>query len=106
MVDIIKSLNINVGTVMKNPEMLKFVPDHLKTKKLCKHAVKKLSYLLRYVPDKYKTQQMCDKAIVKNAGTLKCVPNFYKNKAVENYPHELEYVLECYKTEKCVIKLW
>ena len=26
------SLNINIGTVMKNPEMLKFVPDHLKTK--------------------------------------------------------------------------
>ena len=30
--DIYKSLNINIGTVMKNPEMLKFVPDHLKTK--------------------------------------------------------------------------
>ena len=28
-----KSLNINIGTVMKNPEMIKFVPDHLKTKK-------------------------------------------------------------------------
>ena len=36
-----KSLNINIGTVMKNPEMIKFVPDHLKTKKMCKHAVKK-----------------------------------------------------------------
>ena len=54
--DIYKSLNINIGTVMKNPEMLKFVPDHLKTKKMCKHAVKKLPYLLRYVPDQYKTQ--------------------------------------------------
>ena len=42
---------------------------------------------------------MRDKAIVKNAGTLKCVPNCYKSKAVENYPHELEYVLECCKTE-------
>ena len=31
--DIYKSLNITIGTVMKNPEMLKFVPDHLKTKK-------------------------------------------------------------------------
>ena len=31
--DIYKSLNINIGIVMKNPEMLKFVPDHLKTKK-------------------------------------------------------------------------
>ena len=27
------SLNINAVTVMKNPEMLKFIPDHLKTKK-------------------------------------------------------------------------
>ena len=30
---IYKSLNTNIGTEMKNPEMLKFVPDHLKTKK-------------------------------------------------------------------------
>ena len=29
--DIYKSLNISFVTVMKNPEMLKFVPDHLKT---------------------------------------------------------------------------
>ena len=40
---------------MRNPEMLKFVPDLLKTKKMRKHAVKKLPYLLRYVPDQYKT---------------------------------------------------
>ena len=39
--DIYKPLNINIGTVMKNPGMLTFVLDHLKTKKLCKHAVKK-----------------------------------------------------------------
>ena len=30
---------------MKNIEMLKFVPDHLKTEKICKYAVKKLPYL-------------------------------------------------------------
>ena len=41
--DICKSLNISIGIVMKNPEMLKFVPDHLKTKKMCKDAVKKIS---------------------------------------------------------------
>ena len=28
--DIYNSLNISTGTAMKNPEMLKFVPDHLK----------------------------------------------------------------------------
>ena len=57
------SLNTSIGKEMKNREMLKFVPDHLETKKICKHAVKKLPYLLRYVPDKYKTQQTFDKAI-------------------------------------------
>ena len=31
-IDIYKSLDINIVTVMKNPEMLQFVPDHLKTK--------------------------------------------------------------------------
>ena len=28
-----RNKEINVGTVMRNPAMLKFVPDHLKTKK-------------------------------------------------------------------------
>ena len=31
--DIYKSLNINTGTIIKSPGMLKFVPDHLKIKK-------------------------------------------------------------------------
>ena len=103
--DIYKSLNISTVTVMKNPEILKFVPDHLKTKKMGKHAVKKFSYLLRYVPDvPDKTQQMCDKAILENGGTLKSVHECYKNqemcnKAVDNYPHALQFVPECYKTQ-------
>ena len=42
---------------MKNLEMLKFASYYLKTKKMCKHTVKKLPYLLRYVPDQYKTRQ-------------------------------------------------
>ena len=33
--DMYKSLNISIGTVIRNLEMLKFVPDHLKTKKKC-----------------------------------------------------------------------
>ena len=32
--DIHKSLNISIGTVMKNPKLLKFIPDHLKSKKM------------------------------------------------------------------------
>ena len=50
--DIYKSLNLNIVTVIKNLEMLQFASHHLKTKKnICKHAVKKLPFLLRYVPD-------------------------------------------------------
>ena len=30
-----KSLNISIGTVIKNLEMLQNVPDHFKTKKIC-----------------------------------------------------------------------
>ena len=53
--------------------MLKFVPDHLEIKKMCKHAVKKLLFLVRYVRDQYKTQQMCDKAILEHGETLESV---------------------------------
>ena len=67
--DVYKSLKFNIGTVMKNSEMLKFVLDHLKTKKMCNHAVKNLPCRLRYVPGRYKTQQMCNKSILENGGT-------------------------------------
>ena len=42
--DIYQSSNINIGTVMGNPEMLKFIPDNLETKQMCKHAFK--NYLI------------------------------------------------------------
>ena len=43
-IDIYNSLNISIGTVMKNSKILKFVLDHFKTKKMCKHTVK--NYLI------------------------------------------------------------
>ena len=42
--DICKSSKNSIGTVMRNPEMLKFVPDHLKTKKCASIQLK--SYLI------------------------------------------------------------
>ena len=39
-IDIFNTLNISIGTVLKTPEMLKLVTDHLKTKKMFKHPVK------------------------------------------------------------------
>ena len=65
---------ISIGTVIKNLARLKFVPDHLKTKKI---VTMKLLLLIRYVRDQYKTQQICDNAILENDGTLECVPECY-----------------------------
>ena len=44
---------------MRSPEMLKFVLDHLKTKKMLTTQLQ--NYLIYY-----KTQQMCEKAILEN----------------------------------------
>ena len=53
---------------------------------------------------------MCGKAILENGGTLKSDSDCCKNhqmcdNAVDNYPHALEFVPDCYMTQKCVIKL-
>ena len=42
--EIYKSLKIDIRTVFKNSEMLKFVPDHLKTKKMYFRYI----YIYRY----------------------------------------------------------
>ena len=46
-----KSSKISIRTIMTNPEILKFVSDHLKTKKMCKHTVKKLPFVIKHVLD-------------------------------------------------------
>ena len=71
--DIFKSLNISIETVMRNLEMLIFFTYKLKIKKkkkkkMYEHAVKKY-YPLRYVPDQCETQQMCDEGVLENGGT-------------------------------------
>ena len=82
--------------------MLRYIPDHLKTKKMCKNAVKRWP-LIRYVAAQYKTPKMYGKVTLENDGKLKYVPDCYKNpricnKAVDNYAHILEFVSDCYKT--------
>ena len=37
---------ISIDAIIKKLEMLRFVPDHLKTKQMCKNTIKKLSYLM------------------------------------------------------------
>ena len=44
--DYYKTLKISKGTIIKNNELIKFVPDHFKTKKMCKNIVKKLTFVI------------------------------------------------------------
>ena len=73
-------LKLSVGTIIKNPEITRFVPDHLKTKKVFKHTVQKFPFVIRYVSDLSKTQRMYDKAIIEYGGTSKFVLDNYKDK--------------------------
>ena len=42
-----KSSKIGIRSVIENPEMLKFIPDPLKTKQMYNYAVKKLPFVIR-----------------------------------------------------------
>ena len=64
--------------------MLRIVPDHFMTERMCKNVVKKLSFVIRNVPDQYNTIEMCDKVIIKNSGMLVFIPHCYKNKNVQH----------------------
>ena len=51
--DIYKSLKISIGVLMRNAKMLTFIPDHFKTNKMNKHAVKKSMFLINIVINKF-----------------------------------------------------
>ena len=76
--DIYQSVT-SIESIIRNPEFLKFIPHHIKTKSCVSMQLKKSPFLIRHVSDKYKTQQICDKAILKNCETLNSVPDCYKN---------------------------
>ena len=75
-----KSLKKSVEAKIKNLEMLRLVPDHLNTKKMCKNAVEKLPFIIRYVRGRYKTHEICEKAIPEIGATLISVHDCCKNK--------------------------
>ena len=82
--------------MIKNPKMLRYVPNHLKTKRM-----------IRYIPDRYKTQAIFDKVILDNRETLMFVSCCFKNQkmcntAVDNYDHAVGFVPDSYKTHKNV----
>ena len=44
--------------------MLKFVPDYLKTKKICNNAIKKQPLVIINTPNRYKIQYICGKKLL------------------------------------------
>ena len=50
-----KTLKISIEEIKQALEMLRTVPNHLKTKRMCKDAVKKLLFSIKYVIDQYNT---------------------------------------------------
>ena len=55
--------------------MPRFVPDHLKTKAMCKNAVRKLPFVMRSVADQCNTKEMGEKVVIDNGGMLVCIPD-------------------------------
>ena len=60
-----ENLKISIEVKIKNPEMLRFVLYHVKTKKMCKYAVTNVPFLIRYVPAR------CNKVILENDVNVK-----------------------------------
>ena len=93
----IVTTTINFKTkYQSNNKKSKFVPDHLKTKMMCRDVVKQLMH----APDQYNTHKTFDKVIPENGGTLWF--DWYKDqklciRAVDNYAYPLEFVPDCYK---------
>ena len=52
-----ETLIISFGAIIKNLEVLRFVPNHHNTKSMCKNTVKKLLFGIMYFPDLYKAQK-------------------------------------------------
>ena len=50
-----KYSKFSIGGIMKNPEMLKFVLDHLETKKMCNKTILEDDWTLKSAPNWYKT---------------------------------------------------
>ena len=50
------TLKISITAIITSSEVLEIVSDHLKTKKMCKNAVKKSKFVIMYVFDQYKRQ--------------------------------------------------
>ena len=89
--------------------MLKYVPDYLKTEKMCKRAVEENSWSLAYAPDRFKWKDMC-KGVSLHPWLIGHFPDYFKtqemcNEAIELDPSFLRFVLDWFVSQEH-LKIW
>ena len=92
------------------PCYLTFLPDHLKTNRMCNEAVRRKPLILKFVPGNLQTQEMCKRVVEENPRLLKYVPGRFKTKeicgkAVKEDRDSLQYVPDYFMTQQ-QLKLW
>ena len=92
--------------VEDEPKTLQYVADHLKTKWMCKEAVRREAWSLYNVPDYFETQEMCDKAVEEDPCALEFVPDWFviqeqlKIWHNDNYWHNSALIIKWYNGHK------
>jgi hypothetical protein len=99
----IKTLEEAFNEVRKDGSYLQYVPEALKTPKLCKIAVEQNIRALEYVPETLRTPELCKLTVEKNGRALYFVPEALRTLelckiAVENDGVALYHVPEVLKT--------
>ena len=71
------------------PWSLAFIPDELKTQKMCEKSVTFNPYALEFVPDCFKTKRISEWAVEDESGALKFVPDHFKTKRICKWPKNM-----------------
>lgn len=63
-----------LAAVREKGEMLKYIPEALRTADLCRAAVQQDGMMLAYVPETLKTVELCLAAVQQNQDAMRYVP--------------------------------
>ena len=70
---------------------MRFIPDHLKTQKMCEKAVEEDPWWLYAVSDHFKTQEMCNKVVEVGPWQLKDVSDWFVTHELIKIWHDDDY---------------
>ena len=99
-----------IKAAKKNPNILRFIPDHLKMQKKCNKAMHENPAAFFLVPDHFKTQELCKIAVRVEPWQLNDIPDYLKTQkmcdnVVQSDPSSLQFVPDRFVTEE-QIDVW